>query len=131
MCKLFREKMVNLENLATQVNLVNKENLVILVHLEILALKDHLVKMVLMETDIIAPSALESMHKKENLVFQENEEDMDLLDPKDLLENLVMMPTAILENEVKMVNLEGLDNLVMMVHLGNLAIMADLEIILI
>ena len=122
---------MNLENLATQVNLVNKENLVILVHLEILGLKDHLVKMVLMETDIIALSVLESMHKKENLVILENEEDMDLLDLKDPLENLVMMPAAILENEVKMVNLEGLDNLEMMVHLGNLAMMAHLEIILI
>jgi len=54
--------MVNLENLATQVNLVNKENLVILVDQENLALKDHLAKMVLMERNIIALSALEYIH---------------------------------------------------------------------
>ena len=121
--------MVNLENLAMKVNLVNKEIQDILVDQETVAPKDHLVKMVPMETDTTALSALKCMHKKENPVIQENEEDTDLLDLKEPVENLVIMPAAFVEDQVKMVNLEGLDNLEMMVNLENLAMMAALEII--
>ena len=65
------------------------------------------------------------MHKRESLVTQENQEDVENLDQEDPLENLVMMPSAILENMVKMVNLEGPDNLAKMVHLENPAMMAN------
>ena len=67
------------------------------------------------------------MHKRESLVTQGNQEDVENLDQEDPLENLVMMPSAILENMVKTVNLEGLDNLAKMVHLENPAMTANLE----
>ena len=119
--------MVNVESLVTQANLENQENLVILVDQENKALQDDLAKMMLMETNIIAPSALEPMHEQENLATQENQENVDLLDLLDHLENLVMMPNATLENMVKMANLEGLDGLEKTVHPENLAVMVALE----
>ena len=80
-----------------------------------------------MGVNTIALSALEYMHKRENLVTQENQEDVESVDQEDPLENLVMMPSAILGNMVEMVNLEGLDNLEKMAHLENPAMMANLE----
>ena len=124
---MYRVKVVYPERLATQVNLENEENLAILVNQENLAFQENLVKMVLMEEKIIVLSALESMQTKENLVIQDNQENVENLDLEDPLDILVIMPSAILENRVKMVNLEGLDNLEKMVHLENLAIMVVLE----
>jgi len=72
--------MANVESLVIQENLEKMDIKDIQVDQENLALKDHLVKMVLMETDIIVLSALESMHKKENLVIQEDQESADSLD---------------------------------------------------
>ena len=82
-----------------------------------------------METNIIAPSALACMLKKENMATQESQEHVDLLDLEEEVhvDYLVMIPSAILVNTVKMVNLVGLDNLEKIVHLENPAMMATLE----
>ena len=72
--------MVSVESLVIQESLENMEDQDILVDQETVALKDHLVKMVPMETDIIALSVLECMQKKENLVLQEDQESVDPLD---------------------------------------------------
>ena len=53
--------MVNVEILATQESLENKGIQGILVNRGSLAIKDHLAKMVQMETKVIAPSVLMSM----------------------------------------------------------------------
>ena len=84
-----------------------------------------------MELNIIALSALEYMHITGNLVTQENQENVEILDLEGPLEDLVMMPSVIPENMVKMVKLEGLEILEKMVHLENLAMMVDLEKMLI
>ena len=123
--------MVYVENLATQVNLENPENQVNLVGQENLAVQDGLAKMVLMETNITALSVLMPTHTMEILATQEDQENVELLDLRDHPENLVMMPTAIPVNVVKMVNLVGLDNLEMMANLENLAMMVAPEITLI
>ena len=80
-----------------------------------------------METNTTVLSVLEYMQKKESLVTQENQVNVENVDLEDPLENLVMMPSAILEKAVKMVNPEGLDNLEKMVHPVNLAMMVNLE----
>ena len=123
--------MVYMENLATQVNLENPENQVNLVGQENLAVQDGLAKMVLMETNITALSVLMPTHTMEILATQEDQENVELLDLRDHLENLVMMPTAIPVNVVKTVNLVGLDNLEMMANLENPAMMVAPEITLI
>ena len=123
--------MVYMENLATQVNLENLENQVDLVDQENLAVQDALAKMVLMETNITALSVLMPTHTTEILATQEDQENVELLDLRDHLESLVMMPTAIPVNVVKMVNLVGLDNLEMMANLENPAMMVAPEITLI
>lgn len=84
-----------------------------------------------MEANTIVLSAPEYMHKMDSLVIQENQENVEKLDQEDPLENPVMMPSAILGNTVKTVNLEGPEILEKMVHLENLAMMVDLEITLI
>ena len=122
--------MVNLENLDIQVNLENQVTQVTLAHQENLAVQGNLVKMVLTEINAIVLSVLEAMQQMEILVIKENEDNVDLLDLEGHLENLVMMPTAILENKAKMVNMEDLDNLERMVHQENPAMMVDLEMIL-
>ena len=88
-----------------------------------------MVKITLMETKIIAQSALVCMLKKENVVTQESQKHVDLLDLEEEVhvDYLMMIPSAILVNTVKMVNLVGLDNLEKMVHLENPAMMATLE----
>ena len=118
--------MVNVESLATQVNLDNQENLVNPADQENLAPKDGLAKMVLMETDITVPNVLMSMHTRVYLVIQEDQENVDLLDVKDHLDYLVMMPSAIPASMVKMANLVSPENLDMMAHLENLAMMVAL-----
>ena len=123
--------MVYVEKLATQVNLENPENQVDLVDQENLAVQDGLAKMVLMETNITALSVLMPTHTMEILATQEDQENVELLDLRDHLESLVMMPTAIPVNVVKMVNLVGLDNLEMMANLENPAMMVAPEITLI
>ena len=123
--------MVYVENLATQVNLENPENLVNLVDQENLVVQDGLAKMVLMETNITALSVVMPTHTMEILATQEDQENVELLDLRDHLESLVMMPTAIPVNVVKMVNLVGLDNLEMMANLENPAMMVAPEITLI
>lgn len=67
-------------SLVIQENLVNRVIQGILVDQENLALKDDLVKMVLMVTNVIVLSALEFLHKKENLVIQEHQENVGLPD---------------------------------------------------
>lgn len=119
--------MVNVESLAIQENLENKGIPDILVNQENLALQDDLVKMVLMETQNTVLSVLEYIQKKEYLVIQEHQENVDRLDSGDPLENLVMMPDAILESMVQMVNLESQGGLEKMAHLVNLAMMAFLD----
>ena len=84
-----------------------------------------------MEVNFTVLSAPEYMHIMENLDMLENQEDVENLDQEDPLENLVMMPSAILGNTVKTVNLEGPEILEKMVRLENLAMMVDLEIMLI
>ena len=120
--------MVNQESLATRVSLENQEILVILADQENLGLQEDLVKVVLMETNTVALSVLKYMHQMEILVMLENREDVENKDPEDPLESPVMMLSAILENTVKMVNLENLEDLEKMVHLENLAMMVTLEI---
>ena len=117
---------MNVESLATQVNLENQENLVNPANQENLAPKDGLAKMVLMETDITVPNVLMSMHTRVYLVIQEDQENVDLLDVKDHPDYLVMMPSAIPASMVKMANLVGPENLDMMAHLENLAMMVAL-----
>ena len=87
--------------------------------------------MVLMATLIIAQSALKSTQIKENLVPMESLEHVDLLDLQEPQENLVMMPNAILADQVLMVNLERLADLEMMVYLEDLEMMVNLEVMVI
>lgn len=87
--------------------------------------------MVVMATLIIAQSALKSTQTKENLVPMESLEHVDLLDLQEPQENLVMMPNAILADQVLMVNLERLADLEMMVYLEDLEMMVDLEVMVI
>lgn len=84
-----------------------------------------------MEVNFTVLSAPEYMHIMESLVMQENQEDVENMDLEDYLENLVMMPSAILGNTVKTVNLEGPEILEKMVHLENQAMMVGLEMMLI
>ena len=123
--------MVNLGSVATQVNLENQEILVTLVDQENLGIQEDLVKMVLTEISITVLSVLMYMHMRESLATQENQDNVETLDLEDPLDHQVMMPSAILENMVKMVNPEGLDTLEKMVHLENPAILVLLEIMLI
>ena len=122
--------MVNLEIPVIQVILANQEIPVFLVQKETGGLQESLAKMVLMETNAIALSALMYMHMMDNLATQENQEDVENLDREDPLENQVITPSATLENMVKMVNPESLETLEKMVHLENPASMVNLEITL-
>ena len=123
-----RVYMVNAESLAIQENLENKGIQDILVNQENLVFQDDLVKMVLMETQNTVPSVLEYIQKKESLVIQGHQENVDHLDQQDPLENLERMPNAILESMVQMVNLEGQGGLEKMAYLENPAMMVLLDL---
>ena len=83
--------------------------------------------MALMLTKIPAPNALESIQNKVNVVIQENQDNVDLMDPLVSPEKPVMMPNAFLVNVVKMVNPEDPVDLEKMVHLGDLVMMVKME----
>ena len=118
--------MVNLENLAIQVNQENKDMRDILENQESLAHKDHQEKMAMMEAQMIAPNVVHTIHKKEILAIQGRMENEELLDKEDQMDHVEMMPSVTLEDVENLGNQEEMDDLEMMVHLESLAMMVVL-----
>ena len=93
---------------------------------EILAHKDHQGKMELMEAEMIAPSVVHTIHKREMLVIQGSLDNEEPLDLEDQMDHLEMMPSVTLENMENLENQEEMDDLEKMVHLESLAMMVVL-----